>query len=47
MYEWAGEFRIIDIKKMESVLGEISIEYSTHEKISDEIEDIISEMHGY
>jgi len=44
VYEWAGEFRIINIEKMEPVLGEISIEYSAHEKILSEIEEITSEM---
>ena len=44
VYEWAGEFRSINIEKNEPVLGEISIEYSKHEDILKEIEKALDEM---
>ena len=44
VYEWAGEFRIINIEKDEPILGEISIEYSEHENIAADIEHTIGKM---
>jgi hypothetical protein len=44
LYEWAGEYRSIDIEKEEVVLGGLSIEYSPHEKISGRFTEIMKEM---
>ena len=46
VYEWAGEFRVINIEKSEPVLGEISIEYSEYQDIANEIENTVGEMNN-
>lgn len=44
IYDWAGEIRVIDIEKPESVLGGISIEYSKYTSIESDITLILAEM---
>ena len=44
LYEWAGDFRTIDIEKPEPVLAGISIEYCPHVKIKESFENYTSEM---
>lgn len=44
LYEWAGEYRTIDIEKAEAVLGGLSVEYSPHGNIDDSFKGIMMEM---
>ena len=44
LFEWAGDFRTIDIEKPELVLGGISIEYCLHANIKESFEKYSSEM---
>ena len=44
LYEWAGDFRTIDIEKPEPVLGGISIEYCSHAKIKESLDEYLREM---
>ncbi|MFI3214395.1 MAG: Fic family protein [Eubacteriales bacterium] len=44
IYEWAGEFRAINIEKSEPALGGVSIEYSEYDNIKEELDLILEEM---
>ena len=44
LFEWAGNFRTIDIEKPEAVLGGISIEYSPHAEIEVSLEKYLSQL---
>src|SRR5690554_1113705 len=47
VYEWAGEFRTMDIAKPEKILGgKASIEYSRFEDIEAELEKEFNSMRG-
>ena len=42
IYDWAGEYRTVDIFKGEAVLGGISLNYTTYSRIPYEINDKIN-----
>jgi cell filamentation protein len=44
LYEWAGEIRIINLEKSESVLGGLSIEYCQHNNIISTFNSIANQM---
>lgn len=44
LYEWAGEFRSIQIYKSEEVLGGNSVEYSNPKKIDKELKYVLKEL---
>lgn len=44
VYEWAGEFRTINMEKEEPALGGISIEYSEFKNIADEVKEMMEEI---
>lgn len=46
IYEWAGEFRKIDIEKSELVLDGMSVKYCSHENIDKEAKKVISEINN-
>ena len=47
IYEWAGKPRVINIEKAETVLGEISIEYSDCFDIAKDAKYVLSEMNAF
>jgi len=46
IFDWAGEFRTIDIEKPEPALVGLSVEYSKHESIGNDLESAIARMHS-
>lgn len=44
IYDWAGEFRTINISKIERVIPGASVEYCDHTKIQSELEKAIEEL---
>jgi cell filamentation protein len=44
IFDWAGEFRTIDIEKQEAVLGGLSIEYSSHADIEANLIHCLDEL---
>ena len=40
VYEWAGEKRVINIFKTEQILNGLSVTYSDHNKINDDLNEI-------
>lgn len=46
IYEWAGEYRKLDIYKEEPVLGGLSIDYSKKDLISKDVENVLREMNA-
>ncbi len=46
IYDWAGEYRTVDIFKGEAVLGGISLNYTTYSRIPYEINDKINYLNN-
>ncbi len=46
LYEWAGQYRIINIEKRERILAGRSIWYSNDEDISQELEAVFQAIHS-
>ena len=44
IYQWAGEFRTINIEKEEPALGGLSIEYSDKANIEKDLSTVLSNM---
>ena len=44
LYDWAGEFRRINIEKEEPVLGGLSVEYADHNKITEQVTSCLQQM---
>lgn len=47
IFEWAGNFRIVPIYKIELVIPGLSLEYTRPENIQKELESILQEMNTY
>lgn len=45
IYDWAGEYRIINIEKRESLLGGRSVWYSNNEAIPADLDTVFQEIH--
>ena len=46
IYDWAGEFRIINIEKEEPALGGLSVEYSDKAEIRDNLAEALKKMNS-
>ena len=46
IYDWAGEYRLINIEKRESLLGGRSVWYSNDDTISDDLESVFREINS-
>lgn len=47
IYDWAGEYRVINIQKAERLLGGRSVWYSNAESIEDDLNKVFAEIHEY
>lgn len=46
IYDWAGEYRKLDIYKEEPVLGGLSVDYSKSGVIEDDVDTVLKEMNA-
>lgn len=46
VYDWAGEYRKVDLYKEEAVIGGASLNYAEHNNISNELNDRINDLNN-
>jgi len=46
LYDWAGKYRTVDIKKREKALNNILCTYGSHENIRSKIEEVFNEINN-
>ena len=42
LYEWAGQYRVVDLYKSERVLSGLSVEYAKHDEIEKRLEEFLN-----